>query len=30
MYKNLQSFPKISPIQMEVLASDKLQDHAYE
>ena len=30
MYKNLQSFPKISPVQMEVLASDKLQDHAYE
>ena len=30
MYKNLQSFPNISPVQMKVLASDKLQDHAYE
>ena len=28
--KNLQSFLEISPMQKEVLPSDKLQDHAYE
>ena len=27
---NLQSFLEISPVQKEVLPSDKLQDHAYE
>ena len=28
--RNLQSFLEISPMQKEVLPSDKLQDHAYE
>ena len=28
--KNLQSFLEISPVQKEVLLSQKLQDHAYE
>ena len=28
--KNVQSFPEISPVQKEVLPSQKLQDHAYE
>ena len=28
--KNLQSFLEISPVQMEVLLSHKLQDHAYQ
>ena len=27
--KNLQSFIKISPVQMKILLSHKLQDHAY-
>ena len=30
IYKNLQSFPEISPVQREVLLSHKLRDHAYE
>ena len=30
MSKNLQSFPKISLVQKEVLPSYKLRDHAYE
>ena len=28
--KNLQNFIEISPVQIEVLPSHKLQDHAYE
>ena len=28
--KNLQSFPEISPVQKEVLLSNKLQDPSYE
>ena len=28
--KNLQNFLEISPVQIEVLPSHKLQDHAYE
>ena len=28
--KNLQSFLEINPVQKEVLASHKLQDHAHE
>ena len=28
--KNLQSFLEVSPVQKEVLLSNKLQDHAYE
>ena len=28
--KNLQSFLELSPVQKEVLPSNKLQDHAYE
>ena len=30
IYKNLQSFLEISPVQKEVLPSHKLRDHAYE
>ena len=30
IYKNLQSFLEMSPVQKEVLPSDKLEDHAYE
>ena len=27
--KNMQSFPKVSPLRKEILPSHKLQDHAY-
>ena len=30
IYKNLQSFPEISPVQIKVLTSHKLQDHVNE
>ena len=30
MYKNLQSFPEIRPVQIKVLTSHKLQDHVNE
>ena len=30
LYKNLQSFLEISPVQKEDLPSHKLRDHAYE